>query len=358
MSAPAATTDAPPPPAPRRLPPGARRAVALSAWLVATLLVILALRAVGWRETLAAVARAHLPWLAVAMACHASVVALWAWQTWLLLPDGARARFGRIFEVQAITATAQNTIPAFLGQATGVAVLAERGGAGTAAALSVLAQHSLIEGLAKLATLAVAAQVAPLPPWMRRAVSVLGVVLALLALGLFAAAWLARRRAPRADDALPPSLAIGLADEPPHPTRDRRHAGAWARARAFVVSWAAALDALRSPRRLALAVASGLLMKVMEAGGWTAVERAFGLAPRPGSAVLALAATNLASAIPASPGNLGVYEGAALLAYTALGVPRDQALALGIVGHLVYLVPFVGLGWVVLSLAQLRGRRR
>ncbi|MDF1503613.1 lysylphosphatidylglycerol synthase domain-containing protein [Roseisolibacter sp. H3M3-2] len=155
------------------LSPRARRAVALSAWLVATLLVALALRAVGWRETLDAASRASLPWLAVASACHLGVVALWAWQTWLLLPAAVRARFGRVFEVQAITATAQNTIPAFLGQATGVAVLAERGGAGTAAALSVLAQHSLIEALAKLATLAVAAQVAPLPAWMRRAVALL-----------------------------------------------------------------------------------------------------------------------------------------------------------------------------------------
>ena len=344
-------------PTARRLSPGARRALALLAWVLATALVALALRAVGWRETLAAASQARLPWLALAVACHTSVVALWAWQTWLLLPAGVRARFGRIFEVQAITATAQNTIPAFLGQATGVAVLAERGGAGTAAALSVLAQHSLIEALAKLATLAVAAQVAPLPAWMRRAVSLLGVGLALLALSLFAAAWAARRRVPRADDALPPSLAVGLVDEPPHPAEERRAMTAWARARAFVVSWAAALDALRSPRRLTLAVVSGLLMKVMEAGGWTAVERAFGLAPRTGSAVLVLAATNLASAVPASPGNLGVYEGAALLAYTALGVPRDQALALGIVGHIVYLVPFVGAGWVVLSLAQLRARR-
>jgi uncharacterized membrane protein YbhN (UPF0104 family) len=352
VSAPATTADTP-----RRLSPGARRAVALSAWVVATLLVVLALRAVGWRETLAAASRARLPWLVLASVCHASVVVLWAWQTWLLLPDAVRARFGRIVEVQAITATAQNTIPAFLGQATGVAVLAERGGAGTAAALSVLAQHSLIEALAKLATLAVAAQIAPLPPWMRRAVLVLGVALALLALALFAAAWMARERAPRADDALPPSLAVGLAEEPPAPAADRRAPGPWARLRAFVVSWAAALDALRSPRRLALAVASGLRMKVAEAGGWTAVERAFGVAPRPGSAVLVLAATNLASALPASPGNLGVYEGAALLAYTALGVPRDQALALGIVGHIVYLVPFVGMGWIVLSVAQLRGRR-
>ena len=189
-------------PAPRsRVSPGARRAIAIGAWLVATLLVVVALRTVGVQATLAAASQARVPWLVVASLCHLLVIVLWAAQTWLLLPDGVRGRFGRIFEVQAITAAAQNTIPAFLGQATGVAVLAERGGAGTAAALSVLAQHSLIEALAKLVTLELAAQVAPLPPWMQRAVTVLGVVLAGLALTLFAAAWAARRGVPRADDA-------------------------------------------------------------------------------------------------------------------------------------------------------------
>lgn len=344
--------------APRsRLSPGARRAIAVSAWLVATGLVVLALRAVGWRETLSAASQARVPWLLVASACHLGVVVLWAWQTWILLPDAVRPHFGRVFEVQAITATAQNTIPAFLGQATGVAVLADRGGVGTPAALSVLAQHSLIEAVAKLATLAAAAQVAPLPAWMRRAVALLGVGLVLLAVGLAVAAWMARHRAPRADDALPPSLALGMVPEPAPAPDDRRVPGLWARVRAFLVSWAAALDALRSPRRLALALASGLLMKAAEASGWWAVERAFGIAPRPGSPLLVLAATNLASALPASPGNLGVYEGAAAVAYGALGVPRDLALALGIVGHAVYLLPFVGAGWIVLSLGQLRSRR-
>jgi uncharacterized protein (TIRG00374 family) len=325
-----------------RLSPAARRAIALAAWLVGTLLVVLALRAVGWRATLAAASQARIPWLVLAVACHLTVVVLWAWQTWLLLPASARARFGRIFEVQAITAAAQNTIPAFLGQATGVAVLADRGGVGTPAALSVLAQHSLIEAVAKLATLAAAAQVAPLPAWMQRAVTALTIGLALLAFALAAAAWAARRRAPRTDDALAPT----------DPVPVTRRARAWA----FLVSWAAALDALRSPRRLALALASGLLMKVAEAGGWWAVERAFGVAPRPGSPLLALAATNLASALPASPGNLGVYEGAAAVAYGALGVPRDLALAMGIFGHAVYLRPFVGAGWVVLSIRSLRRR--
>jgi uncharacterized membrane protein YbhN (UPF0104 family) len=103
-------------------------------------------------------------------------------------------------------------------------------------------------------------------------------------------------------------------------------------------------------------------MRAVEGLGWWAVERAFDVAPRPGSAALALAATNLASAIPASPGNLGVYEGAAYTAYhVLLGVPRDTAVAMAVVGHMVYLLPLVGVGWALLSVRQLAGmwaRRR
>ncbi len=341
---------APAPAAPagrRRGPsPRARFALAVAAWLGATALVAVALRAVGGEAALAAVRRARPGWLAAAVACHASLVVLWAWQTWVLLPrragGPAPAGFGRVFEAQALTATAANTVPAFLGQATGVAVLAERTGVGTAGALSVFAQHNLVEGLAKLAMVGAAAQVAPLPPRMRQALLALGAGTALLVVGLGAAAWAAQRR--------------------PAAARPAAGGGAVARARALVVRWAASLDALRDPRRLAAALAAALLMKVVEGAGWWAVERALGVAPRAGSPVLALAATNLASAIPASPGNLGVYEGAAFTAYhVLLGVPRDTALALGLVGHAVYLVPLVGIGWALLSarqLSALRARRR
>lgn len=357
--------------APRRLPPRLLLLLAVAAWLAATVLVLLALRAVGWRAALNAVRAARPAWLAVAVLCHGSIIALWAWQTYILLPrgtpgstvpdggpaapdrpappaPGARAAtYATVFEVQALTTTATNTIPAFLGQATGVALLAERAGVGTAVALGVFAQHNLVEGVAKLATLFVAAGVAPLPPRMRQAVVALAVGMAVLTAALGAAAWTARRHQVRGDHVAP--------------TRGRRGTGPIARLRALTVSWAASLDALRDPRQLALALVIALLMKGAEAAGWWAVEHAFGVAPRPGSPVLALAATNLASAIPASPGNLGVYEGAAYSAYhTLLGVPRETAFALALVGHVCYLLPLVGTGWVLLSrrqLAALRQRR-
>lgn len=354
----------------QRLSPRLRLVLAAAAWLVATALVLVALRAVGWRAALHAVRAAQPGWLAAAVLCHGSIIALWAWQTYVLLPRGApagRARravpnaslssgasptgarpttYATVFEVQALTATATNTVPAFLGQATGVALLRERAGVDTAGALGVFAQHNLVEGVAKLATLFAAASVAPLPPRMRDAVTVLAVCMAVFTVALAIAAWAATRQG--APDRAQPDLTAG-----PH--------GVLARLRGLVVRWAASLDALRDPRRLALALVIALLMKGAEASGWWAVEHAFGVSPRPGSPVLALAATNLASAIPASPGNLGVYEGAAYSAYHGLlGVPRETAFALALVGHVCYLLPLVGLGWLMLSrqqLAALRARR-
>lgn len=326
-----------------RLTPRGRALLTAGAWLAATALAVVALRALGWRAALDAVRAARPGWVALAVACHASIVALWAWQTSVLWPRGPDApppRHATAFEVQALTAMATNTVPAFLGQATGVALLAERGGIGTAAALGVFAQHNLVEGVAKVAVLLAAAQVAPLPPALRRAAWALtGLVVAMAALLALAAS---------AGRAQPGQRVPGAGP------------GLTGRARALVRRWAHALDALRAPWRLFGALLLALAMKAAEAAGWWAVERALGVRPRPGSPVLALAATNLASAVPATPGNLGVYEGAAYAAYhTLLGVPRETAVALALVGHACYLVPLVGMGWAMLSAQQLgRWRRR
>jgi uncharacterized membrane protein YbhN (UPF0104 family) len=298
-----------------------RRLVAAAIWLVATALAVLAFRAVGGRAALAAMRAAHAGWVAVAIGCHAAVIALWAAQTRLLLPRAARAPYLPLLEAQALGAAAGNTVPAFLGTATGVALLAGVRGVGLAPAVAVLAQHNVAEGIAKLATLGLAARVVALPAWMRQAVPALAVGVALLVVALVVAVRVARRR--------------------PDPS------GRLAR-------WTGALDGLRSPR-FAGAVLLGLAMKGAEASGWMAVERALDVATRPGSAVLALAATNLASAVPITPGNLGVYESAAFGVYHGLlGVPRAQAVALGVVGHAAYLAAFVGLGWGWLTVRQLR----
>ena len=320
---------------------GWRRWITPVSWVLATAAVAYAFRAVGARRAVSALAGASLPWLAVAVVANLAIVVLWAWQTWLLAPRAARLSMGRALEVQALTATATNTVPALLGHAAGVALLAGRGGVGTAGALSVLSQHQAVEGLAKVALLGTAALAAPLPPLMRASLAGLAAV-AVTFVGVLLAAALRARGADPLRDVPPPAAAAG-----------RR-----ARVRAFVAGWAAGLEALRSPRRFTLAILSALLMKASEALGWIAVEQAFAHAlPAtlpPGSAWLALAAVSLASALSATPGNVGVYEYAAFEAYRRLGVGADAALALAVAGHVCYLLPFVGTGYLVLTARELR----
>jgi uncharacterized membrane protein YbhN (UPF0104 family) len=53
----------------------------------------------------------------------------------------------------------------------------------------------------------------------------------------------------------------------------------------------------------------------------------------PESALLILAAVNLATLLPVVPGNLGVYEAAVVLAYSYLGIAPERALGIALVQH-------------------------
>ena len=321
-----------------RLSPAARRWITIGAWLVATGMVVAAFHTIGWRKTFTALARADARWLALAVLANLGIIALWALQTRVFLPRGHHVAYGRLFEVQALTTTATNTAPAGFGEAAGIAALAERGGVGAAAALSVFAQHHLVEGIAKLATITLAARFAPLPPWVHRSLVALTGLVAAATVALLALAHRADR---------PPT------DAAPATTR-------LARAGAFVRHWASGLVAMRSPVRFAAGLAIALGMKATEALGWFAVQHAFGLSLAASVPLLALVAVNLASTVSATPGNIGVYEAAAFLIYTRHGASHDLALATAVTGHLCYLLPMAGLGYLLLSVRGVQNaiRRR
>lgn len=305
-----------------RLSPRTRRAIVAGTWLVATTLVVLAFRAIGWRETVAALRRADARWLFAAFLANLGIVALWAWQSLVFLPDGRQVPYARMFEVTALTATATNTAPAAFGEAAGIAALAERAGVGAAIALSVFAQHHLVEGYAKLGEIVLASRFAPLPPWVRQS---LGALAALVVAGTIALIVLARR-----------------------PDRGPT----------FIRRWATSLVAMRSPSRFALGLAIAVGMKGAEALGWLAMQHAFGLSLGAGVPILALTAVNLASVLSATPGNIGLYEAAAYFVYSRQGVPHDLALAIGVTGHLCYLAALAGTGWVMLSGRAVAGALR
>lgn len=291
------------------------------------------LRRLDAARTWDALAAVRGEWLLAAALCYLAILPLWAWQWHLLAPRSRTQTFARMLRVVTTTSAVLNTTPLLVGEATGIVLLVTVAGLDRAAAVSVLAMDQLLVGIAKLVVLASAALLAPLPAWMSRAI--LGLVAGVGALGavmLFAAS----------------RGALHVANDDSASPRARSMRATLSRALAALPS---ALAPLRSPRRGGGALLLALVKKAVEVGAMLCVQRAFGLDLPLGSAVLALGMLNLATLLPLVPGNVGVYEGAVVLAYTRFGLPTGPALGIAAVQHLCYLVALAAPG-VVWSVAQ------
>jgi uncharacterized membrane protein YbhN (UPF0104 family) len=277
-------------------------------------LVLAALQRMDLGRAAAQIASVRGEWLVLAVACYAAILPLWAGQWALLAPGGHGGRGRAMLGVVALTSAVLNTTPMLVGEATAVVLLVTRAGLDRAAALSVLAMDQLLVGVAKLALLALAASVAPLPEWMSRAV--LGLLAAILLLGgtLVLAAWR--------------HVDVAVVLERIVPARFAAAAGAFARS----------LEPLRFPARGLPALGIALLKKAVEVAAILCVYRAFGLAVPVSAAVVVLAVLNLATLLPVVPGNVGVFEAAVVLALTRFGVTPEQALGVAVVQHLCYFV--------------------
>ncbi|MBA3870994.1 MAG: flippase-like domain-containing protein [Anaerolineae bacterium] len=115
------------------------------------------------------------------------------------------------------------------------------------------------------------------------------------------------------------------------------------------------LQALRSPADLAGAVVFSFASWMVEASVYWIVSFAFGLGVSYPVMLLTVGVVNLAGLIPASPGQIGVFEFFVSLVLIAVGVAADVAHAYALVVHVVIWLPVTlvgffflirqGLGW-------------
>lgn len=267
-------------------------------------------------------------WLLLACASYFAILPMWALLWCLLAPPSHRPSFARMFGVIASTSSVLNTTPMLVGEAAGVVFLVTRAGLERAAALSVLAMDQLLVGIAKVGVLTLATWLLVLPLWMERGLRALSVVVALLLAGLMAFAWGSSAFVRMATRWLPP------------------------RAERVLHALGAALAPLRSPSRGGGALALALLKKLAEVIAIVCVQRAFGVMLPPSSAVLVLAALNLATLLPVVPGNVGVYEAAVVVAYGYLGIDPARALAMALVQHACYFAALALPGYWSLARAR------
>jgi glycosyltransferase 2 family protein len=293
-------------------PASVRHRGRLLALLALAGLIVVAMRRLDLGRAAAQLTAVRGEWLVLAIVCYAAILPLWAWQWRLLSPRAPATRPREMLGIVTLTSAVMNTTPILVGEATAVMLLVARAGLDQASALSLLAMDQLLVGVAKLALLALAAIVAPLPEWMTR--SVLGLLASLLLLGaaLFVVAW----RHADVESALARVL----------PSRIAAALGAFARS----------LEPLRSAARGLPALGIALLKKVAEVAAILCVLRAFGLRESIAAAIVVLAVLNLATLVKVVPGNVGVFEAAVVLALTRFGITPEQALGVAVVLHVCY----------------------
>jgi len=311
-----------------------------AAWALATALLVLCFRQVDWSGALSAITGANPGWLIASVAGNLGILALSALQWVLFLPRKLRIAYTRVLRITAVAAMTANSIPYLVGQATGLHLLATRGGAGHAASLSVTTLDQLSEGLSKVVLLWGLALLVPVPDAVAAARWVLTPAVALLLALTLAGAFrpdLVRGLMPRTRAAGPVLGAVGR----------------------FVGGWSEGLEGVRRPGILALGLLLALLMKGAEAVGMIAVQLAVGVEVPLAATLVVLASVSLATMLPVAPGNLGVYEGSAFLAYRWAGVEPEAALALAVLQHLTFLAAMGGAGWTSVTLqAVSAGARR
>ena len=110
----------------------------------------------------------------------------------------------------------------------------------------------------------------------------------------------------------------------------------------------AGLEGLRRPAHLLGAIICSYLTWGIEAGAYWLVMFAFDLELSYAAALLLVGAVNLAGLIPASPGQIGVYEFVVISILAALGIASPLATACAVVLHITIWLPTTVTGFVLL----------
>ncbi len=105
---------------------------------------------------------------------------------------------------------------------------------------------------------------------------------------------------------------------------------------------------LRRPSHLLGAVICSFVTWGIEAGAYYIVMRAFDLQFSYAVALLLVGAVNLAGLIPASPGQIGVYEFVIISILAALGIAAPLATAYAVVVHITIWLPTTATGFILL----------
>lgn len=277
--------------------------------------------ALDWSEVGAQLTQARPGWL---VAATGAILARIASRTvrWRAFFAPPRPPFVPALTALLVGQTLNYVAPVWAGDLSRAYVLGDRTGHKKGLALGTVVVDKLCDLVLFLFFLALLPYWVDMPGWLlpaARTVGLLAVVgVGSLLLGLVRRQWVLRLAA-WACRPLPPTW------------RDK--------ALALVAALLDGLTMLRHPRTLALAVAWSLILWAWDTAAHYFVFRALGLDLSLLAALFLSTALRAGFALPAMPGQVGVYEGIVVAGLGLFGVENEIALGVGLLRHVVDFIP-------------------
>lgn len=302
--------------------------LALSLVLAAALLY-LALRKVSWTELAATLRQGDLGLLvlAVGILSLSSVVRGVRWR--VLLSAEKTLPLSTVFWATMTGYLGNAYLPARAGEVVRSVLIGQKGGISKSFTLATALTERLVDALILVVLSAIGVSTLfQLPAELTRIIRIMGVVSAIGAVALLAAPHMG-------------SLAQNLIGRLPVSAALRERIGLLA------TNFLTGAGALQHWRRLALFMFCSLGIWTLDTLCGLTVARAFSLDLNPLQVFILLAALGLASALPSTPGYVGVYQFVAIAVLVPFGLSEAQALA--------YILGYQGVNYVVITLWGLIG---
>jgi len=306
--------------------------------LLGAILLYLAVRGVNWREFIATIRHAKLGFLAVAFGVSHVALLLRSLRWRVLLSaapsDAGRPGRGKVAPLTVFWATAagylgNNFLPARAGEVIRSAALGHRTGLSKSWVFATALTERMLDVVALvLFSLVAAFSLGQSSQWLVKAWKVMGIVGIAGIIVLFAV--------PRFERAF-----RKLLERLPGPARLRE------RLLRILAQFLSGMRAFANPSRGFAFAGLTVLVWLCDAVGTMVGARAFGLSLTMPIAVMLLAGLGLSSAVPSTPGYVGVYQFVAVAVLVPLGYSRSGALA--------YITVAQAMGYVMVTVWGLLG---
>lgn len=303
-------------------------------WLglgISAVSLVLVFRGVDAQELTSALRAAEYAWLLPAIGLLAGSLAIRAFRWRVLFFPQTGLRLATLFHVLNTSYLINNVLPARAGDVIRAGLISTREPVSASRALATVVVERVLDGLTLALMLAFLLPLFPVPDQVARIGQVAGTSMAAAGVGLMILST-QRARSVR--------WAHAILDRIPRIDKLQ-----WSERIGSLID---GLGALRSPAALGRAAIWSVIVWMLSGVAYYFVLRAFDLQLSITAGIFVLVVTTLVLIVPATPGYVGVFDYAAVLALSVFGVERSLAVSCAIVLHAASYVTFSAMGLISL----------